>query len=70
MREYRIPLFTKFAIVKLKINLFRVSMIFLKSALRWKVSVPVKKALSTKFKSMKLKADACSLFLILISKNQ
>ena len=39
MREYRIPLFTKFAIVKLKINLFRVSMIFLKSALRWKVSI-------------------------------
>ena len=38
MREYRIPLFTKFAIVKLKINLFRVSMIFLKSALHWKVS--------------------------------
>ena len=39
MRECRIPLFTKFAIVKLKINLFRASMIFLKSALRWKVSI-------------------------------
>ena len=39
MREYRIPLFTKFAIVTLKINLFRVSMIFLKSALGWKVSI-------------------------------
>ena len=39
MREYRIPLFTKFAIVKLKINLFRVSMIFLNSALLWKVSI-------------------------------
>ena len=39
MRQYRIPLFTKFAIVKLKIDLFRVSMIFLKSDLRWKVSI-------------------------------
>ena len=35
IRKYRIPLLTKFAIVKLKIDLFRVSMIFLKSALRW-----------------------------------
>ena len=39
IREYRIPLFTKFVIMKLKIDLFRVSMMFLKSALRWKVSV-------------------------------
>ena len=39
IRENRIPLFTKFAIVKLKIDLFRVSMIFLKSALRSKVHV-------------------------------
>ena len=39
IRKYRIPLLTKFAIVKLKIDLFSVSMIFLKSALRWKVSV-------------------------------
>ena len=39
IRKYRIPLFTKFAIVKLKIDLFSVSMIFLGSALRWKVSV-------------------------------
>ena len=34
IRKHRIPLLTKFAIVKLKIDLFRVSMIFLKSALR------------------------------------
>ena len=33
-RKYGIPLLTKFVIVKLKIDLFRVSMIFLKSALR------------------------------------
>ena len=39
IRKYRIPLLTKFAIVKLKINLFRVFMIFLKSALPWKLSV-------------------------------
>ena len=39
IRKYRLPLFTKFAIVKLKIVLFSVSMIFLKSAARWKVSV-------------------------------
>ena len=39
IRKYRMPLFTKFAIVKLKIDLFSVFMIFLKSALRWKVSV-------------------------------
>ena len=39
IRKCRIPLFTKFAIVKLKIDLFSVSMIFLGSALRWKVSV-------------------------------
>ena len=35
IRKYRIPLLIKFAIVKLKIDLFRVSMVFLKSALRW-----------------------------------
>ena len=39
IKKYRIPLLTKFAIVKLKINLFRVFMIFLKSALRWKLPV-------------------------------
>ena len=39
IRKYRIPLFTKFAIVKLKIDIFSVSMIFLGSALRWKVSI-------------------------------
>ena len=39
IKKYRIPLLTKFAIVKLKINLFRVFMIFLKSVLRWKLSV-------------------------------
>ena len=39
IRKYRISLLTKFAIVKLKIDLFSVSMIFLKSALRWKLSV-------------------------------
>ena len=39
IKKYRIPLFTKFAIVNLKIDLFSVSMIFLGSALRWKVSV-------------------------------
>ena len=37
--KYRIPLLTKFAIVKLKIDLFSVSIIFLGSALRWKISV-------------------------------
>ena len=37
-RKYRIPLLTKSAIVKLKIDLFSVSMIFL-SALRWKLFV-------------------------------
>ena len=35
IRKYRIPLLTEFAIMKLKIDLFRVSMIFLKSTLRW-----------------------------------
>ena len=35
IRKYTIPLLIKFAIVKLKIDLFRVSMVFLKSALRW-----------------------------------
>ena len=39
IKKYRIPLLTKFAIVKLKINLFRVFMIFLKTVLRWKLSV-------------------------------
>ena len=39
IRKYRISLLTKFAIVKLKIDLFSVSRIFLKSALRWKLSV-------------------------------
>ena len=39
IRKYKIPLLTKFAIAKLKIDLFRVFMIFLKSALRWKLSV-------------------------------
>ena len=39
IRKYRIPLFTKFAIVELKIDLFTVSMIFLGSVLRWKISV-------------------------------
>ena len=34
VRKYRVPLLTKFAIVKLKIDLFMVSMIFLKSPLR------------------------------------
>ena len=34
IRKYGIPLLTKFVIVKLKIDLFRVSMIFLKSTLR------------------------------------
>ena len=34
VRKYRVPLLTKFAIVKLKIDLFMVSMILLKSALR------------------------------------
>ena len=38
VRKYRILLFTKFAILKLKIDLFSVSLIFLKSALRWKLS--------------------------------
>ena len=38
-RKYRIPLLTKFVILKLKIDLFSVTMIFLKSALRWKLSV-------------------------------
>ena len=34
IRKYRISLLTKLVIVKLKIDLFRVSIIFLKSALR------------------------------------
>ena len=37
IRKYKIPLFTKFAIVKLKIDLVSVSMIFLKNDLRWKL---------------------------------
>ena len=39
IRKYRIPLLNIFAIVKLKIDPFSVSMILLKSALRWKLSV-------------------------------
>ena len=39
IKNYIIPLLAKFAIVKLKIDLFSVSMIFLKSALLWKLSV-------------------------------
>ena len=39
IRKYRIPLLTKFVTLKLKIDLFSVSLIFLKSALRWKLSV-------------------------------
>ena len=39
IRKHRIPLLTKFVILKLKIDLFSVSLIFLKSALRWKLSV-------------------------------
>ena len=39
IRKYRIHLFTKFAKAKLKIDFFSVSMIFLGSALRWRVSV-------------------------------
>ena len=35
IRKNRISLLTKLVIVKLKIDLFRVSIIFLKSALRW-----------------------------------
>ena len=34
IRKYRIPLLTKFVILKLKIDLFSVSFIFLKRALR------------------------------------
>ena len=33
IRKYRIPLLTKFVILKLKIDIFSVSMIFLKNAL-------------------------------------
>ena len=39
IKKYRIPLLTKFVILKLKIDIFSVSIIFLKSALRWKLSV-------------------------------
>ena len=39
IRKYKIPLLTKFVILKLKIDLFNVSMILLKSALRWNLSV-------------------------------
>ena len=39
IRKYRIPLLTKFVILKLEIDLFCVSMILLKSALLWKLSV-------------------------------
>ena len=39
IRKYRIPLLTKFVILKLKIDHFSVSLIFLKSALCWKLSV-------------------------------
>ena len=39
IRKYSIPLFAKFVILKLKIDLFCVSMILLKNALRWKLSV-------------------------------
>ena len=39
IRKYRILLLNKFVILKLKIDLFSVSMILLKSALRWKLSV-------------------------------
>ena len=39
IRKYRISLLTKFVILKLKIDLFSVSMIFFKSVLRWKLSV-------------------------------
>ena len=39
IRKYRILLLNKFVIMKLKIDLFSVSMILLKSALRWKLSV-------------------------------
>ena len=38
IRKYGIPLLTKFVILKLKIDLFSVSLIFLKRALRWKLS--------------------------------
>ena len=36
IRKYRIPLLIEFVILKLKIDLFSVSRIFLKSSLRWK----------------------------------
>ena len=39
IRKYRILLLTKFVILKLKIDLLCVSMILLKSALRWKLFV-------------------------------
>ena len=39
MRKYKIPLFTKFEIGKLKVDLFSASIIFFKSVLRWKASV-------------------------------
>ena len=39
IRKYRVPLMTKFTMVKLKIYFLSVSTIFLKSVLRWKLSV-------------------------------
>ena len=39
IKKYRMLLLTKFTMVKLKIAFFSVSTIFLKSALRWKLSV-------------------------------
>ena len=39
IRKYRIPLLTKFTMVKVKIDFLSVSTIFLKSALRWNLSV-------------------------------
>ena len=81
VRKYRISLFTKFAIVKLKIDLFSVFMIFLGSILRcclfrrafFTYSTIIKRmcktAFPTKFRTTKRKADACSLFLLFISMN-
>ena len=39
IRKYRVSLMTKFTMVKLKIYFLSVSTIFLKTALRWKLSV-------------------------------
>ena len=89
-------LFTRFAIVKLKINLFSVSIIFLKKCTALDpvdrghnggsyicylfrralftyftiIEKMCKTAFSTRFRAMKLKTDACSLFLIFILMNQ